>query len=57
MQVIWEVEDECAGNGKVHYTEVSDDELNKCKTEVEKTILMHDCIQDDFENKVSWHTL
>lgn len=54
MIVIWQVDDGYAGGSRPHTTEVDDDELSECDTEEERQEHIGACIQDDFEQKISW---
>lgn len=54
MKVTWEVEDGYCGKSRPQFTEIDDDELAQFQTEEEREKHIFDCIQDDFDNKISW---
>lgn len=54
MIVSWEVDDGYAGPSRPQQTEVDDDELADCETEKDREDLIAMCIQDDFQQLVSW---
>ena len=53
MTVIWRVDDGYTGR-REHHTEIDDDALADYDTEDGKQEYINDCIQEDFEQKVSW---
>jgi len=55
MIVRWEVEDGYCGKSRPQSTEISDDDLSNCDTEEERDALIEDCIQEDFENRITWY--
>ena len=54
MIVNWEVEDGYIGKSRPQHTVIDDDELAERETEEEKEQLIEECIQDDFNQKISW---
>jgi len=57
MKVTWEVYDGYIGGQRPQQTTIDDDELSECETEEEREQLIHDCIQDDFDNTIMWHEI
>lgn len=53
MKVRWRVEDGLV-QGAEFTTDVDDSELAMCEDETERELLISECIQDDFEARVSW---
>ena len=54
MIVYWEVEDGYVGKSRPQSTEISDEDLDACETEEERERLIEDCIQEDFEQNITW---
>lgn len=54
MKVIWQIKDGYVGGDRPHTTEVDDQELSDCDTEVEREELISDAVQGDFTQIVSW---
>lgn len=54
MIVYWEVEDGYVGKSRPQSTEISDEDLDACETEEERERLIEDCIQEDFEQMITW---
>lgn len=54
MRVTWQVDDGYVG-GRPQYTEIDDEELAEYETEEEKEQFISECIQEDFDNKISWY--
>lgn len=55
MIVTWEVEDGYVTGARPQHTEIPDDELAECETEEERDKLIAECIQNDFEQNISWY--
>lgn len=55
MIVIWQVDDGYVTGSRPQKTEIPDDEIDECETEQEKQLLIHDYIQNDFEQYISWY--
>lgn len=55
MQFEWEVDDGYAGKSRPQKTEVPDDEIMECESLDEAIVLVHDSVQEDFNQRVSWH--
>lgn len=53
MEVVWEVQDGYVRPARFT-CHVDDDELAECETEEQREDLIAQCVQDDFESKVSW---
>lgn len=54
MRVIWEVDDGYADGSAPHSTIIDDDDLSDYENDREREDFITDCIQEDFEQKVSW---
>jgi hypothetical protein len=56
MKIRWKVTDGGAGDDGYHRLEVTDDELDECETEEERTALIEQHIFDEFTRVVgfSW---
>lgn len=54
MMVKWQIEDGYAGGKRPQETEVDDEELAAFETEEERKEFIYYCIQQDFEEKISW---
>lgn len=54
MKIKWYVRDGYSGEARVHYTEVNDKDLSKCKTDYEREDLIDQRIQMDFNQKINW---
>ncbi len=54
MIVHWEVEDGYVGKSRPQSTEISDEDLDACETAEERERLIEDCIQEDFEQNITW---
>lgn len=54
MKVTWKVEDGYIGPSAPHEVEIDDDELAECETDEERETLIEECIQEDFNSKISW---
>lgn len=57
MKVYWEVEDGYGyvGSSRPQSLHIDDDELNECESEEDRLALIHEYVQEDFENKISWY--
>lgn len=55
MKVTWEVDDGYAGKSRPQVTEIDDEELAEYETEQEKEDFITQCIQDEFEEKITWY--
>ena len=55
MKITWEVEDGYCGKSGPQHTEIPDDELEEYETEEEKEKYIEECIQEDFNQKISWY--
>ena len=55
MKVKWYINDGYAGQPRVHYTEINEQDLIKCKTDCEKQDLIDEIIQNDFAQKINWY--
>ncbi len=53
MKVTWEVEDGYTGGARPQTTEIPDDEIASCDSLEDAMEMVHDYIQEDFENQVS----
>ena len=53
MRIIWEVEDGYMGKSRPQETEIDDEELEGLNKEEIKNYI-HDRIQEDFEQTISW---
>lgn len=56
MRVTWEVDDGYAGGSRPQHTEVDEGDIESCDTLEEAMKLVDDCIQDAFEQNISWFT-
>ena len=57
MKVIWEVEDGYVGKSRPQEIIIPDDEIYDWEgkiSEEEKQKLIEDCVQEDFNQKISW---
>lgn len=54
MRVKWEVDDGYVGGSRPHFTDVPDDELAECDTDLDREQLINDYIEEDFRQKVYW---
>ena len=54
MEINYEVEDGYCGGSRPQSVEVDDYEIIECETLSEAIILVEECVQEDFEQKVSW---
>lgn len=57
MIVRWQVDDGYAGGERPQSTEIDDEDLANLETDTEREDFIHDSIQEDFENKISWTKL
>ena len=53
MKVRWQVDDGYVG-GRPQSTEIDDDELEEYETEEDKQWFIDQCVQEDFEQKITW---
>jgi len=54
MIVRWEVADGYVGAGRTQETEIDDDSIAECESQEEFNRLIEECVQEDFEQRVSW---
>jgi hypothetical protein len=54
VKVEWTVDDGYAGGSRPQYTDIDDDDLDECETDEEREEFINDCIQQDFEQKITW---
>jgi hypothetical protein len=54
MIVHWEVEDGYVGKSRPQSTEISNEDLDACETQAERDLLIEECIQEDFEQSITW---
>ncbi len=54
MRITWEVEDGYAGKSRPHFINIPDEEIEKCKTLEEKNEFIYQCIQDEFDQTISF---
>lgn len=54
MIITWEVEDGYVGKSRPQHTEIDDDELAELETEEEKQAYIEGCIQDAFDQNITW---
>ena len=57
MKVRWEVEDGYVGKSRPQYTEIDDEELEDYPEGEERENFINECIQDDFDQKISFSIL
>ena len=57
MRVRWQVDDGYAGESRPQYTEINDEELEDCWDDEERQALIDQYVQEDFEQRISWHIL
>jgi len=55
MKITWEVDDGYCGKSRPQTTEIDDEELAEYETEEEKEKFIEECIQQDFEQRITWH--
>lgn len=56
VKVRWQVDDGYAGGSRPQSLTIPDEDFEDM-TEEEKEAYIEECIQDDFNNKISWHIL
>lgn len=54
MKITWHVSDGYVGGDRPQETTIDDDELKEYEPGSERDTFIDACIQDDFEQKVSW---
>lgn len=54
MEIRWEVEDGYVCKSRQHTTEIDDNEIMECDTTEEANELIESCVQDSFDNDISW---
>lgn len=57
MKVKWEIEDGYRRGSRPQITEVDDQDLEDCESDDERERLIDEYIQDDFNQKITWHRL
>jgi phage gpG-like protein len=56
MKVRWQVDDGYAGGSRPQSLNLPDRDFEDM-TEEEKETYINDCVQEDFNNKISWHII
>lgn len=54
MKITWEVEDGYAGKARPQYLEIDDDDLAGYKIEEERDAFITECVQEEFNQKISF---
>lgn len=54
-RVTWEVDDGYCGKSRPQHTEVPDEELEACETQLEKRQLIREYVQADFDDRIVWY--
>lgn len=54
MKVTWEVIDGYIGKSRPQYTEIPDEILDEIESEEEKQEYINLCIDEDFNQKITW---
>lgn len=57
MKITWEVEDGYIGKKRSQYTDIDDEELAEYDTDEEKEKFIEECIQEDFNQNISWNEI
>jgi len=57
MRVTWEVDDGYAGKSRPQHLDISDEEFEECTTEEDKQVLIEDFVQEDFDNRITFHII
>lgn len=52
--ITYEVEDGYVGGSRPHSVKISNDDLDEYETESEIEAFIEECVQEDFEQNVSW---
>ena len=55
MDITWEVEDGYIGGSRPQSTRIPDSDFEYFETEAEAIAYIDECVQDDFDNKITWH--
>lgn len=55
MKVIWEVDDGYVCGSRPQITKIDDDELAEYETDEEREDFIEQCIQEDFEQRITWY--
>jgi len=54
MKVTWEVQDGYVGQKRPQTTEIDNQDLADCENEEQRRTLIHDVVQGDFDEKITF---
>lgn len=54
MTITWEIDDGSICEQREYTTEIDDDELAECWNDEQREKVICECVQEDFEQKITW---